>query len=401
MAEQPNFPSGSIQPPVAPRQYPAYASLAAVDPYRNVGLYCEAPWLRPPGLDEDGLLERYVVAGKLPDGLPSSAVWSHEWQYRLYLPDNVLLRRGGRSLRSAREALTRTVYQRIARMGGDYPIEPDLGLDTWMYRNRAEADYGATLATVLQSFAENGDKCEPCQEALAFRVPLLPIDLAKARRFGYRSGDDSAYYRNQVRFERYHRSRTGYFVPLQALEVQHMRREAYRGRFVALPGRWYEWEVPRGLHAELPPVMTYAWSKMLDKPRADAWAVFYSEWVACVAAAWLWEVYDSGRLFWLPPKVIKGIRTLDLSAVFGYVDRYAKAKRLLRIIESVDWAEVPSGQRVREHPRKPGDMAGTLRDDAGGDWVYVHLEAEEAVERDVALAARDARVSERPVAEQS
>ena len=209
-----------------------------------------------------------------------------------------------------------------------------MNFDTWLFRTPSEAGYGADLAEVIAQSEAWVGRSEPDGDALSLNFRLLPEGYKITERFGAR-GTESDYYRRLLKFERHQRARLGYLVPYQALEVQYIRHRALAGRHVALPHAWKHWEVPKGLHVELPPVLTYAWRCLLDRPHDGSWCVFYTEWTAYVAAAVLWETYSSSRLFWLPPRLLAAIRRVDYSAVLGD-GAYGKLMRLLGLVEGLD-----------------------------------------------------------------
>ena len=80
-----------------------------------------------------------------------------------------------------------------------------------------------------------------------------------------------------VRWEREVRSRTGFLVPYQCVEVDAMARKARMGRYVPVPKHFAYLEVPRGCLAELPPILTYRSSKLLDFS-SGFWTMFHTEW---------------------------------------------------------------------------------------------------------------------------
>ena len=383
----------NIAAPPALVAYPSYAELAKCEPYRHVSLFARAPWLRPNALEEEGLLEQYVVAGFLPDGLPVDAVHSPEWQKRCYIPDNQIWLGVGRrriGLTEGRVRLTRAIYQRIERMG-ILPVDPYLAFDTWLFRTPEEAQYGPLLANALTESKAWYGTFEPKQAALVAKYRYLPEGYQVAERFGPR-GSETDHYRRWYKFERHQRAATGYLVPYQAIEIQHISHRALRGRYVAVPTSWQLWEVPKGLHVELPAVLTYAWTALVDRPSDGAWCIFYTEWIAQVGAACLWEAYSSCRLFWLPPKVVEGIRKVDLGAIMGEAG-YAKLLSLLALMEAQPWASVTPANRLPEPSGRREPYVAILRSDAGGHWVYLDPLREEVLEADEAKSRRLARIT--------
>lgn len=388
------FTSGNIAAPSQLRSYPSYADLAQRAPYRHLRLYAAAPWHNPNALEEAGLIDRYLVANRLPDGLPFEAIQSREWRYRCYIPDNQVWAGAGRrqlSQQAARERLVRSVYQRVERMGV-IPVEPGLAFDTWVFRTADEAQYGPALATVVETSEAWAGETKPKAAALAINFRLLPEGYKSTERFGPRASETD-YYRRLLKYERHQRARTGYLVPYQALEVQYIRQRALAGRHVALPRSWSEWEVPKGLHVELPPVLTYAWRHLLDRAHDGLWCVFYTEWSAFVAAAFVWEAYATCRLFWLPSRLLAAIRDVDLSAALGS-EALSKARRLVGLVEAQDWASVDSANKLApEASGRNASYVTTQRADSGGDWVYLDPEAEVVLPENEARARRTARIA--------
>ena len=301
--------AGRVTAATRPREWPAYSTLAGLTAHEHVSVYWEAPWLRPPGLEEEGLLDQYVVNGQLPDQVPVSAVLSSEWKSHCYIPDNLVSRQvDGRRvpLPVARQRLTRRIYERIDIMG-IRPIEADLGFDPWVYRNYDEELSGRVRHECLSRAGEQPGNQEVAQAALGYITPLLPRDFETNIRFDTPGFRAVAPMTRDLRDERRWRARFACLVPYQAKEVEQLKSNVHFARYVPIPVQWREWETPRGLLAAMPPILTYAWSTLLAKPQGGEWAVFYIEWVAEVTAAWLWELFSTGRLFWLPPTIIDGI----------------------------------------------------------------------------------------------
>ena len=82
-----------------------------------------------------------------------------------------------------------------------------------------------------------------------------------------------------------------------------------------------------------PRVFTYKSSQLFLR-KSGCWVVAYTEHVAEVAVWLLWEVYDSMRLWWVSPSVIRGIRALDLLLVLGCQANVDELHSLLDVIET-------------------------------------------------------------------
>ena len=82
--------TGIIAAPARLRDYPSYADLGTLDPIRDVRVFSWASWFIPPALDDEALINHYIVAGRLPDGLPVGALRFWDWMFHCYVPDNAI-----------------------------------------------------------------------------------------------------------------------------------------------------------------------------------------------------------------------------------------------------------------------------------------------------------------------
>ena len=80
---------------------------------------------------------------------------------------------------------------------------------------------------------------------------------------------------------------------------------------------------------------------MRDDANHGLWVVALTEFTALAAAFLLWDVYDNRRLWVLSGCLIRFIRELNLTEVLGGVLNYAEVRKLLDVIDEVDWASVP------------------------------------------------------------
>lgn len=58
------------------------------------------------------------------------------------------------------------------------------------------------------------------------------------------------------------------------------------------------------------------------------------QWVVKVAKVLVLEAHDTGRLWYCPPWILEGLRTLTLQGVLG-ADRYGDLERLAAFIKRV------------------------------------------------------------------
>ena len=190
--------------------------------------------------------------------------------------------------------------------------------------------------------------------ALCWEQPILRFELR------YISKDYSVHsgFTEFVRFERRSRSHAGYLV--------HVSIRARASRYVAVPGHWRGAESPKGCFVELPSAVTYLGTHLNNDPFSGVWTIVYSEWTTKFGAHDLWEVYDTYRLWFVPPKMRTMIRQLDLSKVLGSRFNYAELLGLLDVIDHVDWSRVTEENRRRGNRRRdysPG------RSGRGGDYI--------------------------------
>lgn len=184
------FASGRIASAHSSIEFPHPSELIGKDPVSDSRLFARAPWYHPVAFRDTALVNEYVLADKLPDGVPIRAISTDEWARRFVVPDNALLRKrvttpsGAErrtTLSQARAEFTRAVFMRMFRTPGEELIDPELGLDTWLYRTHGEAMYGPTLSAILGYSSEWAGDPRPRQEALAFRRPLLRAEFRFTR----------------------------------------------------------------------------------------------------------------------------------------------------------------------------------------------------------------------------
>ena len=239
--------------------------------------------------------------------------------------------------------------------------------DTWVYRTYEEWGYHTKLDAFLKAGgAKDFSTTEVYNDALLYAVPLLPAE------FRYVSRRDPDYvgqsHLKLLRFERTMRGRFKAFVPYQCVEVDCFTREAILQRYVPLPPWWVDVEVPPNFSVELPWMLTYIGS-LLFTANQQAWAIFHTEWAAQVAAVWLWELYDTFRMFWLPPTVKANIRRLRLNFVLGSQINEDELRHFLDHSDQVAWESVDSSLRTRTVP-VASNRTATLREDTGGDFIW-------------------------------
>ena len=387
------YETGGIAPYNPGYVWPNPAYLAVGPPLAYVERFARAPWFSPVGLFDVPLIDSYVMAGELPDGVPVVALRTRDWEARCCIPDRAIYRRSiGNGRREspvkAREAFVRLVYRRLGRAnGGGGLLNPALGLDTWSARTDVEGFYTPALRAIFDNMpAAWASSREPNIDALAFQQPIIPAEFRYTpRRTSEYMGEQQL---DNLRWERKQRSRLGYLVPYHMLEIGNIIGSARRTRYVSIPADWINWEVPHGLAVELPWVVTYLGVHLALTPSSGLWVVFLSEWCAQVAMALLWDTYDNFRLFWLPPVVIAGIRAVNLAQVLGSPANYRELLHLLREIDQINWSEVDPSNGT-----KPSgvDCSPTCREDQGGAFIWYDPWSKTRVTRDRAAHLRNNR----------
>ena len=357
----------SIPPPRRPLQVPHPHDFEGIDPRDDTDVFWRAPWLWPSSVRDLPLIQQYVTADELPGNLPIHAIDSDDWRRRCVMTTQDIWREDlDEPLATTRAAFTKVVYQRMFRFPGRERVPPRLGLDMWAFRTDGEVSYGYTLAD-LDWMKWRGEVC-PRTEALCFGRPILRADFRYVRKF-----DIAPEYWDRVKWERRARSRTGYFVPMHCIEIDLVRRRSRASRYVALPGTFCsgQMEMPRGFLADLPPVLTYLGSELIhDYCESGLWVVLYSEWVAKVAAALLWEAYDNLRVWFTPPMLRRFIRDVDLTFVLGSARNYGDVLHLVAVIESTDWGMVPFEWMHRGNRPVTQDASPGRHNPRAGDFIY-------------------------------
>ena len=133
------------------------------------------------------------------------------------------------------------------------------------------------------------------------------------------------------------RYRTGRLIPYQCIESEGMTSFARENRYVRATPFWERLETSRYCTGELPPIMKYMSLYLIGDPNSGRWTVTYTEFVARQAVFALWDVCYSWRLWRLLRKVREIIFDLNLSFVLGFRRNYAELKRLVQVMDEMDW----------------------------------------------------------------
>lgn len=133
--------TGGINQPSAASfaNFPHFADLVGKNPLYQPQLFAGAPCFHPAAVCDHGLMNQYVAAGRLPDGLPLYAICTEDWLSHWAIPDNAISRRPGESFAHARTGFTKLVYQRMRPTLSTVPLNEDWRMDTWAARTNREA----------------------------------------------------------------------------------------------------------------------------------------------------------------------------------------------------------------------------------------------------------------------
>ena len=361
------FRGGSFAAPRQPLELPHLHDFEGIDPRCDTDVFWRAPWLWPSMVRDEELVKPYVLADELPGNLPVAVIDSDDWRRRCVMATQDLWRTDpDEPLARTRSAFTKLVYQRMYRFPGRAPVPSRLGLDLSVFRTDGEIEYGYNLASL--DWDQWRGKIRPRVQALCFARPILRADFRYVRRM-----ETAVEYWERIKWERGARSRTGYLVPMHCIEIDMIRRNSRVTRYVALPTAFSngQVEMPRGFLADLPPVLTYLSSVLIiNYGDTGLWVVLYSEWVAKVASALLWEAYDNFRVWYTPPTLCGFIRDMDLAYVLGSTSNHRDVMHLVGVIESTNWADVPADWHLRGNRPLAQDASPGRHDASAGDFIY-------------------------------
>ncbi|CAN8069268.1 unnamed protein product [Agarophyton chilense] len=341
----------------AQRSYPHPADFYGRDPLDNVELFAQAPWFDSVAIRDDALIQQYVHDGYFPDSIPEHAIHSDDWASHIALPDNAIARYSTETLSEARTRFTKLIYQRFHRFISTILLPQDLQLDNWKARTDGEGYWDIETLVEVDVSGWRGVRA-----ALCFQQPLLRAEF----RFLRKRDIPYWYY---PRLERRTRSRLGYLVPYQMIEIDRIRRNARFGRYIGIPEHWAAIESPRDCPVELPLAISYIGSALVNDSFSGYWTVVYTDFLAKMAVFFLWDAYDTFRVWYMSPTARKYARELNLSLVPGSRANHADFLHLVDVIDGVDWSGVPAdqsarGTRARHYDHSPGRTA------SAGDFVW-------------------------------
>lgn len=169
--------TAAIRPPrLGNRFFPNPADFVGRNPLHHPALFAEAPWFDPQAVRDDELINNYVIAGRLPDGLPLFAIYTDDWLAHCALADHAIAQFGNETMAQARVLFTKLIYQRLRRAIGNVPLDDSWGFDTWAARTNGEAYSYCDNLGELHTGRWRGIRGVR-QEALCFTQPLLRAEF--------------------------------------------------------------------------------------------------------------------------------------------------------------------------------------------------------------------------------
>ncbi|PXF41657.1 hypothetical protein BWQ96_08668 [Gracilariopsis chorda] len=167
------------------------------------------------------------------------------------------------------------------------------------------------------------------------------------------------------------------------VEVDRVRASARLGRYVPIPDHWAAIEAPRGCPAEIPPVITYLGSHLVNDPYCGLWVVACTEFIAKMAVFILWDAYDTYRVSYMSPTAREYARNLDLSLVLGSRANQEDFRHLMNVMDQINWDLVPADQAARGNRSRQREYSPGRTADAGDfvwydPWTRQHLTSEQA-----------------------
>jgi len=359
-------------------------------------LHSYAPWYDLISLDDEDQLHRFADAdGRLPLGIPLAALRSFEWRRRIAVRDSrehttqYRQWRGGRWYRvrdgiTPRRGLILAVLAKMTLLQGSVDFDPSWDYDLWCARSVVEFDFLGNFDRVtrprLQHWATLGVVADVHQDAVLWVHNVLPTGYQQIpRRHDPLWGD-------RLHYERRARSEWGVFLGYHSAEADQLNRHAARARYPVLPTWWPLFEMPQGFWSLSSVITAYFGSHMMRDPASPYWVAHVTQYIVGIAVALVWDAYDTGRLWYCPPRVIDALRRLDLSLALG-AEGNSDLSRFLDKIESTRWELVPFANNCRGQGRNesPGRTA------VSGDFIFFDPETGETLSAFEARRRRDVR----------
>lgn len=364
---------------IGEKYFPAPYLFDDADYTQDPILFGAGPWFDRELLGNELLINRYVVDGWLPGGVPVSVLQHWCWRHQFACRDTDLFINDRTPRGVARGRFARRAMDGFNRLKTFVPI--GVGQSSlFLFRTHGEQQYlerlNAIPATTIEGWRGRDivDNAAWCGSH-----PLLVAE------FRYRD-KRTAYWQDLVRHERRMRSKYGLAVPFQCLTTFDTRPCFRENAFAELTRFWRRLEVPRGCYAELPPVFSYKAEELKD-PASGWWVVAYTEFVFRVVAFLLFEAYDNCKIWAVSPDLCRLAREVNLEPALGSMGNVNEALRIIGVIENTRFESLPERWRNRG-----GYDSGSIgRAGAGADYLFYNIHHNRALSENEAyqLSHRD------------
>lgn len=367
------------------------------DPQKHPYKFVKAPWWHHRLVEDDRECSRFAVDHMLPGNLPLAAIRKREW--RMYAAISVESlrtrftphRTRAQILELTKESHIKATAQAFELTRESQIIPANLPIDCVYYRHHGDREYVARLMVWSRDNnalgVTNSDRSEPGSVVSTdiMAGTLLPANFRYVLRKDAASTSINHFRSNafdQARYERRVRKKFGYLIPHERKEIWRIKQERQSHLYVPPPPEWSNLELPAGFHVPLPSVLAYKTTDLSRTYGSPFWVVFYADWAAQVAAAWLWEIYSTSRLWHLPKLVFLLIQELwdGLAIPLGGERNLAELHSWMEMLRRIDWdnpADVPAHWNCRTHREEVDipcvDNRFKGRDhETCGDFVFVH-----------------------------
>lgn len=289
------------------------------------------------------------------------------WRMQFCCRDDDLRLRGRSNVADARKQFARQVYKGINRLLTFQEVPGNYRVDAILYRTFGEVPYVERLeAVTANQLARWRQRIINSPTGVIVTNRAIMFDRAQiVAEFRYlrKTGEYWSYVKDERRF----RSLYGQAIPYQCLTHLHLRKLSRQQGWIKLHRLFGRIEVPRGCYVELPPAFSYVWREMMEDENSGWLVVIFTEFTCKVASFILQDVYDNYRLWALSSDTIRCLRGLDLVGVLGNQENVDELHRLLDVIDSTNFNQLPESWRQRGermHDYSPGRVG------PGADWMY-------------------------------
>lgn len=274
----------------------------------------------------------------------------------------------------------RMVFKGLRRTDSYLVVSRDLDIDQLYYRDESDIAYIDCIKDP-EGYDPSWEDCITVagNECLRLGVQLL------AEYKQYRPLD--SYRVRPLSWQRDARKRDDFLVLYWNIEIYRISSDYIARLYVAPHPMWHRDEVPYGMLVELSPILSYYTTCFLKRLDATFWRMFFTEWCALVATAWLCELCGTFRMWFIPFFVREQLSRLDLDTVLEDPTHVADFHSHLARYETIDWND-PNMVPLANNRRKPRPLGvGEGRRHATcGDYVWYNPFEWAITDENVAIA---------------